>query len=380
MKIVFVTNDVSFHQSYLASCINSVQGVEYTYICSNPLLKNEQKMRLSANEHYDFKILVAVPNTKEWDEARKLICESDVCLVGSENHAILKGIDRVYLRYSEHIFKTPLWYLNPKTYLRFPKMLYSYRKEARKGWLLCASSHAKFDYNFYCLYKNRCLKFGYFPKANVELDLSTKTFPSEKKDELKIIFAGRCIKWKHPEKAFYLTERLLAMGFNCKLTVVSHVAGIKSERLLNRIKNKHQGLFSSGRVKLIDEMPYKDLMSLFADAHILIFPSDNGEGFGATLYEAMSSKMVVIANKKAGSTNLLVKNGINGFSYTSKRELDKIISYISGNIKCLEPTATSAKRFIDSKYSAKVAAQNLIEFVKSNYTKLPPTDEPLSKL
>ena len=380
MKIVFVTNDITFHQSYLASCINSIQGVEYTYICSSPLDKNEQKMRLSVNEHYDFKILVAVPNTKEWDEARKLICESDVCLVGSENHAILKGIDRVYLRYSEHIFKTPLWYLNPKTYLRFPKMLYSYRKEARKGWLLCASSHTKFDFNFYHLYRNRCLKFGYFPKANLESDLSTKKFPSEKEEELKIVFAGRCIKWKHPEKAFYLTERLLALGVNCKLVFVSHTDGANGEKLLNKIKSKYSSLISSGRVRLIDEMPYKDLMALFAKAHIFIFPSDNGEGFGATLYEGMSSKMVVIANKKAGSTNLLVKNGINGFSYTSKRELDQIISYISGNIRCLEPTATNAKKFIDSKYSARVAAQNLIEFAKSGYTKLLPSDEPLSKL
>lgn len=168
-----------------------------------------------------------MPDTKEWNEASNLIMESDICLVGSENPDLLKGISRVYFRYSEHIFKTPFWYLNPKTYLRFPKIRHSYIKEAKNGWLLCASSHAKFDYNFYGLYKNRCLRFGYFPRANVEVDLSGKKFPFSKKDELHIVYVGRSVRWKHPEKAFYFTERLLSLGVNCKLTFVSHADDAK---------------------------------------------------------------------------------------------------------------------------------------------------------
>lgn len=43
MKVVFVTNDVSFHQSNLATCISSLEGIDYTFICSRPIPKNEQK-------------------------------------------------------------------------------------------------------------------------------------------------------------------------------------------------------------------------------------------------------------------------------------------------------------------------------------------------
>lgn len=64
-----------------------------------------------------------------------------------------------------------------------------------------------------------------------------------------------------------------------------------------------------------------------------------------------------------------MNSGSNGFSYRTRHELDRIIAYIACNIGCLETVASEAKKFIDSKYSAKVAAKNLVDFVKSGYSK-----------
>lgn len=94
----------------------------------------------------------------------------------------------------------------------------------------------------------------------------------------------------------------------------------------------------------------------------------------------MTSKVAVIANAKAGGTNLLVKDGENGFVYKTKRQLDGILDNIAENLSVLEKVASGAKKFTEEKYNAKVAAHNLAEFVKSGYNKTFPDDEPISKL
>ena len=133
-------------------------------------------------------------------------------------------------------------------------------------------------------------------------------------------------------------------------------------------------------MKVYDELPPKEIMAIFAESHLFIFSSDQGEGFGATLYEAMTSRVAVIANAKAGGTNLLVKNGENGFVYKNKRQLDQILDNIAEDPTLLEKVAGGAKKFTEEKYNAKVAAHNLVEFVKSGYKKSFPDDEPISKL
>lgn len=375
MKVVMVTNGSLFHQAYLSSCFSRIPGVTYHCIVSTPIEHSSQKMRLSAELDFNFSIIVASKSKELWDYSRKLIQEADICIVGAENHAILEGIDRVYFRYSEHLFKTRFWYLNPRTYLRFPKMRLLYGREAKNSWLLCASSHAKFDFNFYGLYRDRCLKFGYFPQANAGRKIVNKNFPQSKDDELKIVFAGRSIDWKHPEIAFYATEKLESLGVNCSLTFVS-----LPNKLRDRICHKYRRLISSGKVEIIDELAPKDLMDIFADSHLFIFPSDNGEGFGATLYEAMSSEMAVIANKKAGATDLLVRDYDNGFVYKNKKQLDSILEAIASNPTSLKRVAEQAKHFIDEDYNAIKAANNLVNFVKSGYKETYRPIEPVSKV
>lgn len=375
MKIVFVTNGILFHQAYFCSRINHMPNVEFLCVISLPHDCEEQKVRLAVSANYDFQILDATENTTNWNDARKAIKNADLCLVGAENHDILKGIDRVYLRYSEHIFRNKFWFINPKTYLRFPKMLLTYQKESRTSWLLCASSHTKFDFNFYGLYRKKCLKFGYFPKANVGVDLSKKQFPLTTRDQVRILYVGRSIKLKHPAIAFYVLEKLRSRGCNCQLTFVSLPSKLRESLL-----KKYSYLVYEGFVTVIDELPPNKVMSLMASSHLFIFPSDKGEGFGATLYEAMSSKTAVIANKLAGGTDLLVENGVSGFVYKSKKDLDSILGKISQHPNVLKTVATKAKEFIDTRYNADVAAKNLIEFAKSGYKKEFQDREPLAKM
>ena len=288
---------------------------------------------------------------------------------------MLKGIHRPFFRYSEHFNKKNHWYMCPKAYLRIPKLYWRYRKEQKGSYLLCASYYAKRDFNMCGLYRNHCLRFGYFPQGNIGNPLTNKKFPVSKQDELKLVFVGRSINLKHPDISFYALRKLREKGVNCSLTFIS-----LPSKLRDRIFKKYRQEIDSGLVKVYDELPPKEIMAIFAESHLFIFSSDQGEGFGATLYEAMTSKVAVIANAKAGGTNLLVKDGENGFVYKTKRQLDGILDNVAENLSVLEKVASGAKKFTEEKYNAKVAAHNLAEFVKSGYTKSFPDDEPISKL
>lgn len=377
MHIILLTNSVLLHQLYLCNAFSSEPGVDFTLIISVPPagLSNQKSRLLGNSGSFDFNIIRSYESDAERTRAIELIKEADICIVGAEDHSLLDGIKRPYFRYSEHINKHNYWYLYPKSYLRIPKMYLRYRNEQKGSYLLCASYYSKRDFNMYGLYRHRCLRFGYFPQGNIGNPLADKQFPISKKDELKLVFVGRSISWKHPDISFYALRKLRSKGVNCSLTFISLPSNLRK-----RILKKYRQEIDEGLVKVYDELPPKDIMSIFAESHLFIFSSNQGEGFGATLYEAMTSKVAVIANAKAGGTNLLVKDGENGFVYKTKRQLDGILDNIAENLSVLEKVASGAKKFTEEKYNAKVAAHNLAEFVKSGYTKSFPDDEPISKL
>ena len=377
MLVVFVTNSIILHQYFLAKSFVHEPDVIFKLIVSVKAADcDEQKLRLfNLNDGLDIEVVYSYKNSEEREKAIRLIKSSDVCIVGSEDRSLLEGIRRQYFRYSEHFNKWNLWFFHPKTYLRIPRMFCRFRKEIPGSYLLCASYYAKRDFNLCGLYRNHCLKFGYFPQGNIGNPLTNKKFPVSKHDELKLVFVGRSINWKHPDISFYALEKLRSKGVNCSLTFIS-----LPSKLRERIFKKYKQEIDDGLVKIYDELPPKDIMSIFAESHLFIFSSDQGEGFGATLYEAMTSKVAVIANVNAGATNLLVKDGENGFVFKTKRQLDRILDNIAENPAILEKVASGAKQFTEEKYNAKVAAHNLVEFVKSGCTKSFPNDEPISKL
>lgn len=377
MLVVFVTCGTLFHQLSLCKALIEEPDIDFKLIISEPPANlNNQKTRLFDNSlHFNFDVIRSYESNDERVFAIDLVKRADICIVGAEDHSLLKGIKRPFFRYSEHFNKKNHWYLHPKTFLRIPKIYCRYHNEQQGSYLLCASYYAKRDFNMCGLYREHCLKFGYFPQGNLENPLNGKKFPVSKKDELKLVFVGRSINLKHPDISFYALRKLRSKGLNCSLTFIS-----LPSKLRERIFKKYKQEIDGGFVKVYDELPPKNIMSIFAESHLFIFSSDQGEGFGATLYEAMTSKVAVIANAKAGATNLLVKDGENGFVYKTKHQLDRILDSIAENPSMLEKVASGAKQFTEEKYNAKVAAHNLVEFVRSGCTKSFPDDEPISKL
>ncbi len=70
-----------------------------------------------------------------------------------------------------------------------------------------------------------------------------------------------------------------------------------------------------------DWIPYNEIAALYADASVLVFPSNN-EGFGLPLIEAMSAEIpCIVLNKKPMSE--IIQDGITGFCLNSTKDREK---------------------------------------------------------
>ena len=70
-------------------------------------------------------------------------------------------------------------------------------------YLLCSSAFSCRDYNIALSYIGRCIKWGYFTELK-EYESIDKLI--DKKINNSILWAGRFLKWKHPELVIELAN------------------------------------------------------------------------------------------------------------------------------------------------------------------------------
>ena len=82
-------------------------------------------------------------------------------------------------------------------------------------------------------------------------------------------------------------------------------------------------------VKLISFSSHEHLRELFTGAYAFILPS-KGETWGLVVNEAMASGLPVLVTNQAGCASVLVKEGINGFTFSPENieELACLLSHM----------------------------------------------------
>jgi glycosyltransferase involved in cell wall biosynthesis len=84
--------------------------------------------------------------------------------------------------------------------------------------------------------------------------------------------------------------------------------GIEKEKINKYIEeNQIDG------VKLFPFLPQQELISLYQNAEAFILASRRYETWGLVINEAMAAGLPIIASNKCGATNVLLKEGINGY-------------------------------------------------------------------
>ena len=118
-------------------------------------------------------------------------------------------------------------------------------------------------------------------------------------------------------------------------------------------------------VRMVGGLTPEEVRSRMAKSDIFIFTSDKNEGWGAVLNEAMSSACAVVANKAIGSVPFLIKDGLNGFTYSNdlNEAYDKLKRVIlDGNLR--RQLGVNAYNTIIKEWNANQAAENLFVLIQ----------------
>jgi glycosyltransferase involved in cell wall biosynthesis len=357
MKIVMISNYVSPHVSEICDVLYHAPGVVFHFIA----LGAPESFRTAigfVEESHPY----VVDGTKDPSHSHALLNEADFVIVGSADPSWLKNAikaKKFIFRWNEHLDKgqSHLW-------LHKIHLHGLYAKESRgNGYLLCCSSHARSDFESSGLYKHKCFAWGYFPAGNASKDFSKKTIG--KSAVLNILWSGRLLNWKHPEKALEAASILYQQKIPFSLRVLG--GGELKESLKNELVGKPYASF----VKIEGTKSYSETLEAMAEADIFLATSDKGEGWGAVLNEAMSSQCAVLASSGAGSTGFLVEDGQNGFVYQNDEEFQKKFLLLAKEPQKSQAMALQARQTILEDWNASHAVSNLLEVFKALEEKRP---------
>lgn len=317
MKISFYSNFLTHHQLPFCQEMYKKYGDDFKFVSTEKI--NDERISLGYKDmdnDYPF-VLKAYKNKEEHEKAMKLALDSDVVIMGStptDEYAKerLKQ-DKLTFRYYARIFYKGIFSVFDFKNLR---KVYNRHFKFRKNknlYLLCASSYGPKDFNKLGIYISKCFKWGYFPETKIYNVKDLMNKKSNKK--FNIIWVGRFIKEKHPEIAIKLARKLKQNGFNFSIEMIGN--GV----LLKKIDKQIKKYRLENEVKLVGAVSSEKVRGYMEKANIFICTSDKTERWGVVLNEAMNSGCVTIAYKEIGGVPFLIKNNINGFSYSNFKEL-----------------------------------------------------------
>ena len=223
--------------------------------------------------------------------------------------------------------------------------------------MLCSSAYAKHDFSLVGAYKNKCFKWGYFPKTPVFENVDQII---QSKEKNTINWTGRLIKWKHPEDAIEIAKKLKADNYNFTMNIIGE--GELEEKLKKDIEkfNLKDNVFLRG------VLPTKDVYEYMKKTQIYIATSDYNEGWGAVVNEAMGYACAVVASKAMGSVPYLIKDGKNGFTYKNGNinDLYRKVKRILDDEKLSNQISKNAYDTINNTWNGKIYAQRFVKLVE----------------
>ena len=130
-------------------------------------------------------------------------------------------------------------------------------------------------------------------------------------------------------------------------------------------------------------LPPNRVRQMMEEAHIYLFTSNNLEGWGAVVNEAMNSGCALVAGSMAGAVPYLIKDGENGYIYNGEK-LDSFLKKAEALVKHpsrQQKFGNNAYDTIIKQWNSEVAARRLIDFCNAiikDKDYIAPADGPMS--
>ena len=357
MKVIFVTNYYTHHQSSLAKYLFENQEVDFVLIETETITEERVNMGWKLDDIPSFVI-----NNNEFNSNihvyEKMILDADIVIFGSVIKKMLRkrlSLKKPTFLYTERLYKKKVpFYKFPVHFLKF----YMKKYMNKNLYALCASAYASNDFSKTFSLINRCYKWGYFPPIQ-KYDNIEKLILNKHKNS--IMWCGRFIWWKHPEKVIEIAKRLKERGVEFTINMIGNGPLEPKISLLIKEFKLEKNVFLLGSMKPEKVREYMEKSEMF------LCTSDRNEGWGAVLNESMNSACAVVASHAIGSVPFIIKNGVNGMIFRDDRimELYEKIELLLSNKDDRIRIAKNAYQTIITEWNANIASYRLLELFKA---------------
>lgn len=358
MVITFVSNYINHHQIPFCDAMSSLfEDVDFHFVQAMPM--EEKRINMGwAVDPKDYPYVSLFYEDKKYCE--ELILNSDVVIFGwtegltSELEKKRLSSGKLSFRVSERIYRgSRIKWLSPRGLLKKYNEHIRYRK--KPVYLLCAGAYVSADFKLIHAYPDKMLKWGYYP------DVKDRSFRvSETDNKIRLCWAGRFVKLKHPEYAIELCKELEKFGYDYELKMIGD--GYMRKELEKSVSDA--GL--SANVSFLGNLKPEEVTMHMKDSDIFLFTSNYLEGWGAVVNEAMQCGCAVVASREAGAVPFLITDGENGFSYRNGDCEDfkkKVLSLFQEKYKILQ-FAKNGYDTIEKVWNAKNASMEFVRFCR----------------
>lgn len=313
MKLTIVSNYINHHQIPLADALYQRIGADFAFV--QVCQMEEERIRMGWGS-----AVGSLPYLKlyyeEQEQCARLILDSDVVVFGGvEDERYIKprlDAGKIVIRASERLYREGQWKsISP----RGRKKKYEDHTQYANApvYLLCHGAYVASDFNIVHAYPDKKYVWGYFPEVRrYDLDalfFRKKHFDQSGKPEVRLLWAGRFLKLKHPEYAVraakYLEQRQISFHLDM-------VGGGEMEEPLRRMVERWR---LEHRVTFHGFQPPQNVRGFMEESDIFLFTSNYLEGWGAVLNESMNSACAVVAGSGIGAVPVLMRHGENGLVY-----------------------------------------------------------------
>lgn len=365
MEIVFISNYMNHHQRPFVESL-ARNGCNITFVELSRM--SEERKTMGYRSELECGRLIQC-NRDTAREVYELTMAADAVIFGSKPKKIFQERVRsgkLTFNFSERLFKkSALMAFSPVHQIKLRKV-YLFDRE-NVPYLLAAGGYSAQDYRSLGYPKEKILKWGYFPP------LSSTPEPEllQNKLENTIIWVGRFIKWKHPERVVELGKYLKKRNISFHIKMI----GI-GERLAPTMELiDAYGL--SEYIEVVGALPPEQVRQEFEKAQIALLTSDRNEGWGAVVNEAMNSACAFVGNRSIGATTYLINDGENGMTYRTKKQMFRKVEQLLKNPQLSRQLGENAYHTITDTWNHEEAAKRFMEFVQDQTVRY--SDGPMSR-
>lgn len=357
MKLVIYTNIPSHHQIPLGQALADKLPGEFSLVCWEQRSFTHSKLGYRDDYEYDWLIRAWV-SENETQKAIELIQSSDTVVWGAVPFLeIYKRIEnrKLTFRYAERLFKRGKWrILDPRKLFNIWETCKMSNRN--NNHLLSTGPYCAGDFRFIGAFKQRIWRWGYFPAVSNQFKSNTLN------DRPVILWAGYMRDWKRVDLLLRAAAWARTHGDgNFLLQIIGYGPEEKNLRLL------------ANQLGLADICEFKSPKSpekigeIMEASDIYVLPSNQNEGWGAVVNEAMTHGCCVIGSKSAGSVPWLIQDGVNGrtFEGGSVKNLGQIIRECLDNPAKRQEMGIAAQYTMKNLWSPEEAADRLLKLIEA---------------